>query len=54
MLKLTHDEKTALTWILNICMEQYETSGGDIDYAGYGAESPRIISDIQRKIEEGE
>lgn len=51
MMNFTHDEKIALRSILAICNDQYETSGGDIDYAGYGDESPCIIASILEKIE---
>lgn len=56
-MELTHEEKTALSGILSICIEQFETSGGDIDYAGLGDGSPKIIRGLIEKLttkEQGE
>lgn len=50
-MKLTQKEKTALTAILHICQEQFATSGGDIDYAGFGDESQAIINSVLEKLE---
>ena len=53
-MKLTNEEKTALKSILNICMEQFATSGGDIDYAGFGDDSQTIIRSVLEKLESDE
>lgn len=49
-MKFTKEERTALRSILDTCIEQYETSGGDIDYAGLGEESPRALRDLIEKL----
>ena len=48
-LKLTNTEITALKNVLSICIDQYETSGGDIDYAELGEES---LSTMQSLLSE--
>lgn len=46
----TKNEQTALKNIINICIEQYETSGGDIDYAGFEEDSFSILAEIKKKL----
>ena len=50
MVEFTHEEVIALKSILDICLEQFEVSGGDIDYAGFGERSAEIIRSISEKI----
>ena len=53
-IQFTDQEKEALRNILNTCFEQYSTSGGDIDYAECGHDSPKIVARMLKKLEEGE
>lgn len=47
---LTEQELTALKNILNICIDQYETSGGDIDYTALGDESVIVLQTMIDKL----
>lgn len=51
-MKLTQKEQTALKNIIDICIDQYETSGGDIDYTGLGEDSLAILTEIKAKLVE--
>lgn len=46
----TTKETSALRSIIDICIDQYETSGGDIDYAGFGDDSLSILNGISKKL----
>lgn len=48
--ELSKNELIALRSILGICIEQYNTSGGDIDYAGLGESSLNVMRVLLNKI----
>lgn len=48
--ELSKNELTALRSILGICIDQYKTSGGDIDYAGLGESSLNVMWTLLNKL----
>lgn len=53
-IKLTSFERTALKEILFSTVELYESSDGEIDFAGFGDESMMLVKRIMEKLEGGE
>ena len=48
--ELSKNELTALRSILGVCIDQYKTSGGDIDYASLGEESLNVMRVLLNKL----
>ncbi len=51
-MKLTQKEQEALKNVIELCIDQYETSGGDIDYTGLGEEALPTLEKIKEKLTE--
>ena len=47
----TADELKAMRKMVEACLDQYTTSGGDIDYADCGDRSGGIMLDLLKKLE---
>lgn len=51
MFKMFNDnEIKAITSMIDATSDQYETSDGEIDYAGQGRKSPRVLESIKEKL----
>lgn len=52
MTHFTPEELKALRSIVDSCIEQYKSSGGDIDYTGLEGEGLSIMENIAAELEE--
>ena len=51
MFKMFNDKEIeAITSLIDAANDQYETSDGEIDYAGQGRKSPRVLESIKEKL----